>query len=149
QITESRKKMARIPKDSVPLDNSVGGAPGVMLKYSGATVFCLPGVPSELKDIWTSSVRPWLENNNNLAYYEEIVEFQFRDESAFAPYINTVMESHDIVWIKSMPKTYGTTKTLRVWVSCRGTHLKDLKLQVKSAIHELEKLSKLKAQFAE
>ena len=149
KITESRKKMAQIPKGSVPLDNTVGGAPGVMLEYRGATVFCLPGVPSELKDIWTRSIHPWLENNNNLAYYEEIVEFQFRDESAFAPYINTVMESHDIVWIKSMPKTYGSSKILRVWISGRGPDLKEIESQVKSAIQELEKLSNLKAHLVE
>ena len=149
EITESRKKMAQIPKDSVPLDNIVGGAPGVMFEYRGATVFCLPGVPSELKDIWTRSVHPWLENNNNQAYYEKIVEFPFRDESAFAPYINTVMKSHDMVWIKSMPKSYGSSKVLRVWISCRGPDLKELESQVKSAIRELEKLSRLKAQLVE
>ncbi len=146
-ITESRKKMSLLPKDSTPLDNTVGGAPGIMFEYKGAKIFCLPGVPSELKDIWARSIHPWLEENNKQAYYEEIVEFPFRDESAFAPHIDSVMKSHDTVWIKSMPKTYGTSKVLMVWVSCRGPYLPELESQVKSAICELEKLSKLKTQI--
>ena len=64
----------------------------------------MPGVPNELKDIWKGSVQSWLEENNSGLYYEEIVEFGITDESVFAPYVNTVMESHPSVWIKSMPK---------------------------------------------
>lgn len=144
-MTDSRRKMAKIPKGSHPLDNTVGGAPGVRIDYQDSTIFCLPGVPSELKDIWNSSVQPWLEENNTSLYYEETVEFGVTDESVFAPFVNVVMQSHPSVWIKSMPKTYGTSHVLRVWVSSRGTDLERIRVDVKSAISSLEKHSEMKA----
>ena len=45
-ISEPRRKMARIPKGAIPLDNAVGGAPGVMIEVGDTTIFCLPGVPA-------------------------------------------------------------------------------------------------------
>ncbi|MHA1928249.1 MAG: competence/damage-inducible protein A [Candidatus Thorarchaeota archaeon] len=147
-MTDSRKKMAKIPQGSEPLDNTVGGAPGVKMEYQDSTIFCLPGVPSELKDIWNSSVQPWLEENNSSLYYEETVEFGVTDESVFAPFVNIVMHSHPSVWIKSMPKRYGTSHVLRVWVSSRGTDIEKIRSDVKSAISSLEKQSGMKATHA-
>ncbi|MGY5874004.1 MAG: competence/damage-inducible protein A, partial [Candidatus Thorarchaeota archaeon] len=51
-ITESRRKMAQLPEGAKALDNRVGGAPGVMIQDGDTTIFCLPGVPSELKFIF-------------------------------------------------------------------------------------------------
>ena len=47
-----------------------------------------------------------------------MIEFGMKDESVFAPAIEVVMEKVPDVYIKSMPKTYGTAKTLRVWGAC-------------------------------
>lgn len=137
-MSESRLKMARIPEGSKPLNNSVGGAPGVMLNYQGTTIFCLPGVPAELENIWESSVKPWLSTKVVGSYYEEIVEFTFIDESVFAPHIEKAMRDHPGVWVKSMPKKYGTTKVMTVWISSRGAHLDEDKKRVKGAIKTLE-----------
>ncbi|MFX1484565.1 MAG: molybdopterin-binding protein, partial [Promethearchaeota archaeon] len=48
-MTPSRRKMAQLPEGAKALDNRVGGAPGVMIQAGATTIFCLPGVPSELK----------------------------------------------------------------------------------------------------
>jgi nicotinamide-nucleotide amidase len=119
-ISEPRRKMARIPEGSIPLDNLVGGAPGVMLEVNDTTIFCLPGVPAELKFIFENSVKPWVDERVSEVYVEKIVEFGFKDESRFAPYIDRAMKKMPGVYIKSMPRKYGTTDVLRVWVSARG-----------------------------
>lgn len=149
EITKSRKKMAMLPETSIALDNTVGGAPGVKIHHKGRTIFCLPGVPSELEDIWERGVRPWISENVKGAYYEEVLEFEVVDESVFAPYIKETMVANPGVWIKSMPKRYGTTRIMRVWISARGRELADVKQRVKIAITSLERISGLHSHVSE
>ena len=134
EITESRRKMARIPEGSAALNNTVGGAPGVMLKIDNVTIFCLPGVPSELKMIFDGSIVPWIQKNSTNEFYERVVEFEMRDESVFAPIIDIVMKKHPGVYIKSMPRTYGTSHVLKVWVSSRGSSKETVTRIVNDAI---------------
>jgi nicotinamide-nucleotide amidase len=51
EMTDSRLKMATIPERSTPIQNPVGTAPAIMDQAGGITIFCLPGVPSEMKAI--------------------------------------------------------------------------------------------------
>jgi molybdenum cofactor synthesis domain-containing protein len=144
-MTDSRRKMAQLPEGSKALDNRVGGAPGVMLQDGKTTIFCLPGVPSELEFIFKDSVLPWFSDNVTQRFLEQAVEFGFKDESVFAPAIDVVMKKVPGVWIKSLPKTYGTSKTLRVWISARGEDVSELDKLVKQAIQELEKTTGIKS----
>jgi nicotinamide-nucleotide amidase len=139
KLTEARRKMAMLPKGSLSLDNRVGGAPGVRIQDKDTTIFCLPGVPAELKFIFEDSVIPWVKENVVQKFHEQIVEFPIRDESVFAPAIDSVMKKIPKVYIKSLPKPYGTSKGIRVWVSARGNDDAELKELVKKAIVSLEK----------
>ena len=132
--TESRRKMAFLPENSIAIDNTVGGAPAVRIDEEETTIFCLPGVPKELKSIFEDSVSRWFEENSETKYFEKIMDFPFRDESAFAPYIDIAMKKHPKVYIKSMPRTYGSSKVLRVWVSARGLNLRELQSIVDESI---------------
>ncbi|MHA1938800.1 MAG: hypothetical protein ACW97O_11370 [Candidatus Thorarchaeota archaeon] len=129
--------MTRIPEGSTPLDNSVGGAPGVMIEINNATIFCLPGVPAELKYVFDNSVKPWVQERVSEIYIEKIVEFGFKDESVFAPYIDRAMKKKPGVYVKSMPRRYGSTDVLRVWVSARGDSKQTLEDLVKDTIELL------------
>jgi len=148
-MTEARVKMARIPEGAVPLNNMVGGAPGVQLQAGNSTIFALPGVPSELKFIFDDSIAPWVSDRVTQKFYEQVVEFGMHDESTFAPAIDVVMKKHPGVYVKSMPKTYGTSKTLRVWVSARGENMDEIAEIVKSAIQSLEKETGLPSSIVE
>jgi len=148
-LTEARIKMARIPKGAVPLDNRVGGAPGIRLQAGNSTIFSLPGVPSELKFIFEDSIIPWISDKVIQKFYEQVVEFGMHDESTFAPAIDAVMKKHPGVYVKSMPKTYGTTKSLKVWVSARGEDLKDITELVRKAIQSLEEETGLSSSIVE
>jgi molybdenum cofactor synthesis domain-containing protein len=148
-LTEARIKMARIPEGSVPLDNRVGGAPGVRLEANNTVIFSLPGVPSELKFIFEDSIIPWIKERVVQKFFEQVVEFGTHDESTFAPVIDVVMKKHPGVYIKSMPKTYGTTKKLRVWISARGENLDTVEEIVTQAIQSLEKETGLQSSIAE
>ncbi|TXT55805.1 MAG: hypothetical protein BAJATHORv1_30188 [Candidatus Thorarchaeota archaeon] len=149
EMIESRRKMASIPEGSIPLDNQVGGAPGVMIEEKGTTIFCLPGVPPELKFIFDNSIKPWIEERVPNTYSECIVEFPFRDESVFAPYLDNTMSEINGIYLKSMPKRYGTAAVLRVWISARGEEKDILDEKVEQAIVTLEKLSGKRAKRIE
>ncbi|TFG34238.1 competence/damage-inducible protein A [Candidatus Thorarchaeota archaeon] len=138
EITDARRKMAYVPKGATPLDNQVGGAPGVMIHDGDNTIFCLPGVPSELKFIFEDSILPWISERVKRKFYEKVVEFGMHDESTFAPSIDIVMKKYPGVYIKSMPKTYGTSKSLRVWISAAGDDREELEQLVLNAIESLE-----------
>jgi molybdopterin-biosynthesis enzyme MoeA-like protein len=138
ELTEARIKMARLPEGAVPLDNRVGGAPGTRLEEDNTVIFSLPGVPSELKFIFEDSIIQWISDRVVQKFFEQVIEFGMHDESVFSPAIDVVMKKHPGVYIKSMPKTYGTSKTLRVWISLRGENLEDITERVKQAILSLE-----------
>ncbi|MFW9975363.1 MAG: competence/damage-inducible protein A [Candidatus Thorarchaeota archaeon] len=138
-FTEYRRKMAQFPDGSSPLDNRVGGAPGVMIHDENVTIFCLPGVPAELKFIFEDSVIPWIEENVVQKFHEQIVEFEMKDESVFAPAIDFVMKKIPNVYIKSLPKPYGTSKGIRVWISARGDNASELEMLIEETISSLEK----------
>jgi nicotinamide-nucleotide amidase len=148
-MTEPRIKMARIPEGAMPLDNRVGGAPGVMIQKEEFTLFCLPGVPSELKFIFENSLVPWLIKRVKWKFHERIVDFGMHDESVFAPTIDEVMKRHPKVYVKSMPKTYGTSKSLRVWISMGSDQLEEAQRQVEETIGDLEKITGLEAKPVE
>jgi nicotinamide-nucleotide amidase len=116
EMTDSRRKMAVLPRGSKPLDNRVGGAPGVLLEARGSTVICLPGVPLELKWIFDDQVAPILKRMVRGVYAERIMTLPLRDESTLAPIIDQVMGEFPGVYVKSMVKPYGE-EGIRLWVS--------------------------------
>jgi len=142
-MSEARSKMARMPEGATALDNRIGGAPGAMIHEGDSTIFCLPGVPSELKFIFEDSIVQWITQRVTKGFFEEVVQFRMHDESVFAPFIDIVMEKHPGVYVKSMPQTYGTTKTLRVWISAREEELSASKAKVRDAIRSLEEATGL------
>jgi len=124
EITDSRRKMAILPRGSRPLDNRVGGAPGVLLEARGSTIICLPGVPLELKWIFDDQVTPILKSIVREVYAEKIVALPLRDESTLAPIIDQVMAEEPGVYVKSLVKPYGE-EGIRLWVSSLGKNRGD------------------------
>lgn len=61
-MPESCRVQAMIPEGASILENSCGSAPGLQASVGGATVFVVPGVPSEMKAMFLESVAPALES---------------------------------------------------------------------------------------
>ncbi len=77
-----RAKMAQLPASAEPLENRVGAAPGVLLQHDGSTLVALPGVPAEMKDIFTHSLLPRLGDIlPEQAYGERTIRTRVWDES--------------------------------------------------------------------
>ena len=141
EITEARKKMAIFPNGAHPLDNKVGGAPGVLLEREGIEVVSLPGVPHELMWIFDNQLIPHITQHLDEFYYEEVLSLPLRDESTLAPLIDEAMKRVPGVWIKSLVKPYGE-RGIKFWVSARGKNKEELEASVKEAIDTLLQLAK-------
>ena len=138
-VTEARMKMAILPVGSTPLDNRVGGAPGVHLHVNDVEIISLPGVPSELEWITDNQLIPLLNQYVDGIYYEEIMNLPLRDESSLAPLIDEVMKRVPDVWVKSMVKPYGEMG-IRLWISTRGYDRDQVVNKVKNAVTILREL---------
>lgn len=138
-ITESRRKMATLPRGAKPLDNRIGGAPGVLLKIEKGLIICLPGVPKEMTWIFENQVEPLLKERANMAYAERIILVPLRDESILAPIIDEVMRKEK-VYIKSMVKPHGEAG-IRVWISSTARSRKEAEDNLERASTLLIKIS--------
>jgi len=141
EITEARRKMAVFPRGARPLDNRVGGAPGVLLERDGVDVVSLPGVPHELMWIFDNQLVPHLSGHIEGLYYEEVLSLPLRDESTLAPLIDEAMRRVPGVWIKSLVKPYGETG-IRFWISARGGDADEIRDRVKKATETILLLAK-------
>ncbi len=140
EITEARKKMAVFPRGARPLDNRVGGAPGVLLHVKGVDVVSLPGVPHELMWIFDNQLIPHISEHIEGVYYEEVLSLPLRDESTLAPLIDEAMKRVPGVWIKSLVKPYGE-RGIKFWISARGSDKTELETKVKEATRILVDLA--------
>lgn len=61
RMTSNNRRQAMIPSGAHAIDFS-GTAPGFWLESSHTILVALPGVPSELKEMWSQTVRPLIED---------------------------------------------------------------------------------------
>lgn len=59
-------KQAMLPKGAERLDNLLGTAPGFALRYQNCWMVFLPGVPSEMRQLFSEKVKPALNQRFNL-----------------------------------------------------------------------------------
>lgn len=57
-FSASNRRQALIPKGATLLRNPIGTAPSFRVKVNAATLFCLPGVPSEMRELIKKEVLP-------------------------------------------------------------------------------------------
>ena len=105
ELTPSRKKMAMLPSGARPLPNPVGTAPGVRMEIGSVAVFCLPGVPSEMKRIFRRSVEPEIRVSvGDLSRAAVTLKIEGIYESAMAPLIRKELRKNPGAYIKSHPR---------------------------------------------
>ena len=113
ELTEGSLKMARIPADPVHVfRNRRGMAPGVVYEADGKRLFVLPGVPMELKSIFSEELEPEFLAGRNAAFVRE-VRFTFAIEGSFYPVLNELEESHPSVSVGSYPDFETKTLVIR------------------------------------
>jgi len=103
-LTRFRRKMATLPEGAEPLPNPVGTAPGVTIKVGTTSLISLPGVPSEMKAIFTSSVIPMLRASKREPPEEVSIGLVGIIESALAPALDRTRKAFPGLYFKSHPR---------------------------------------------
>lgn len=63
QMHEGNRHQAFVPKGGEALHNARGTAPGIRAHLQSADIYCLPGVPREMRDMFDVHIRPVLEQS--------------------------------------------------------------------------------------
>ena len=105
ELTPSRLKMARLPAGAEPMMNTSGTAPGVKMVRGPTTVYCLPGVPVEMRGIFRRSVEPEVRRKIGKVFRKYItMRLEGVFESTLAPFIADELGKHPGAYIKSHPR---------------------------------------------
>ena len=139
EISDHWKKMAIIPEGSIPLNNPPGAAPGVQIEYNkGKTIFCLPGPPEELKAIFRTAVRPFLQARIKVKSPEAHFYVLGVIEPSISDLIQETFTKFKGVWIKSHPMLHTGKLALEIHLTLQeGYSSADLVEQAKQYFMEL------------
>ncbi len=104
-ITPERKKMATIPEGGLPLANELGTAPGVRLVSGRTIIFCLPGVPREMRNIFTNFVEDEIRAKMGTIHTSKVtMKIEGIYEAPLAPALAAALKMHPEAYVKSHPK---------------------------------------------
>ena len=114
QVTEGNLRMARIPAGpSHVFRNRRGMAPGVLYQVKGKRIFVLPGVPLEMKGIFTEELEPQFLAGGSAATVREL-RFTFAVEARFYPLMRELEEVFPDVSIGSYPNFETKELVIRI-----------------------------------
>lgn len=136
-MTKERKKMAYLPEGSTPLPNRRGTAPGVKITEGDVLIFCLPGVPMEMKSMFQSIILPILKERRG-KFIEKNFTFTGIGESRIAPYVNETEQKFAKLWIKTHPRLgeYGA----EIEVSITAFNVENGEELADKALNEIKKI---------
>jgi molybdenum cofactor synthesis domain-containing protein len=133
ELTESRLKMATIPEGSTPIQNPIGSAPAITEQAGGISIFCLPGVPSEMKAIFEEHILPRIKKSIGKFVAEEL-NYNTRGltEAMIAPVL---------IYLKTHPRGYYRKKTpqIKIQMISRGDNEKEVKNRLAAISKVIEK----------
>jgi len=135
--------MAKIPEGSTPIQNLIGSAPGVFIQAQKTKIFCLQGVPQEMKEIFRKHVIPLLKKRiGRFVALEVSYNVKGVTESMIAPALAKLVGSHrkDAMYLKTHPQGYYRKKTpqIRIQLISRGSDKKKVKTRLDSITKIIE-----------
>jgi nicotinamide-nucleotide amidase len=113
-LTSARKKMAFLPNGATALPNPVGIAPGIQIRQGKTLIICLPGVPAEMRAIFTKYVRDDLVKLNMQAKQRVSIEVRGIEESTLAPLFNRLSKKFPRLDVRSYPSVKGIRGRVKV-----------------------------------
>jgi nicotinamide-nucleotide amidase len=165
RLDKTRLKMARIPDGSTPIQNPVGSAPAVSIEVKvevaaksklgkktapapSTTIFCLPGVPSEMQAIFQENIAPRIRKKVGSFFFNEVIyEVAGITESMIAPALLDTVRSNSkkAIYIKTHPAGFrGPTPRIRVQIVSKGKYKEKVRRRLdlvsKNILNEIKSL---------
>ena len=81
KMTENNLRQALVPEGAKILENDWGTAPGLQMEKDGKILILLPGVPYEMKMLFTYRVLPFLQKMTDLCLKTEVLKLYGISES--------------------------------------------------------------------
>ncbi len=101
-LNASREKMCKIPVGSLPVQNDLGIAPGVIRELpGGAAVVCLPGLPDEMQHVLEKAVLLLQDLTTQVCTAKRELESPTPDESSLSALIERLSNEFPGLWITS------------------------------------------------
>ena len=96
EFTDADRSQALYPKGGRILNNNLGLAYGFYIENKGRHIFSLPGVPSEMKDMFENEVIPIVKEKRlfDSSYNVEFLKFSDIPEYTLDREISRIMENH-------------------------------------------------------
>lgn len=117
ELNERSRRQALVPAACRRLPNDYGSAPGLAFDVGNASVYALPGVPSELKGIFSDRIAPELRATSGEIETTTFLVFG-PTESALADHLNETVALLDRdVTLAYLPSTSG----IRLRAMCKGS----------------------------
>jgi nicotinamide-nucleotide amidase len=114
EVTEGNLRMARIPERPAHVfKNRRGMAPGALYEVDGKRIFVLPGVPMEMKGIFTEEIEPEFLSGGSAATVREL-RFTFAVEARFYPLMRELEQTFPDVSVGSYPNFETKELVIRV-----------------------------------
>ena len=114
EVTEGNLRRARIPAEPAHVfRNRRGMAPGLVFEVDGKRIFVLPGVPLELKGIFTEELEPEFLVAGSAATVREL-RFTFAVEARFYPLMRELEGTFPDVSVGSYPNFETKELVIRV-----------------------------------
>ena len=130
KINKARLKMAIIPRGSIPIENPVGNAPGILLCVHKTQIICLPGVPSEMKAIATKSILPRMTQEiGDFTIRETNYHVQGISEAMISSRLTKIVDSapSDRIYLKTHPRGYvDNIPTIRIQLVSKGNNVEQV-----------------------
>ncbi len=136
KMNEKRIKMAYIPKGAIELDNKVGAAFGIYIKENGKHIFCLPGIPKEMKPMFECEVLPKLKRMSDGVTLSVTYDFDINDETVLTQVVDGI-KTED-VYIKSLPTGFDSKK-MGVRFTASGRSKQECMKKIEAVKSALEK----------
>lgn len=95
-VAVSNRRQARLPIGAEVLPNPLGSAPGMIWSpKEGFTILTFPGVPSEMRAMFTETAEPWLQRHGGAqgVYVSRVLRFTGIGESNLAEQVSDLLES--------------------------------------------------------
>lgn len=113
-MTENNKKQALVMEGARVLPNEKGMAPGMILETDGVIYILMPGVPSEMKAMFTNAVKPYLSSKVHEPIVSRVLRFFGIGESALETRIADLIDRQSRLTIAPLAKEGEVTLRLTV-----------------------------------
>tara|TARA_Y100001968_G_scaffold331170_1_gene384985 strand:+ start:1046 stop:2344 length:1299 start_codon:yes stop_codon:yes gene_type:complete len=133
--SKSNQKQALIPIGADIIPNRYGTAPGIIwTPIHNFTIITLPGVPTEMKQMWAKSVAPWLKANLKVdsSFFSKVLRFTGVTESSLAEKLEDILAKEN-----PTVAPYASLGEVKIRITAKSTTDSDAKELIKPIEKEI------------